>query len=218
MNYGMNSNLQSALKTKMTLFFLGMLLLEVGAFVGVSWLIGFANTCWLTFGISVLGYLILQFRSSQNFALSVVAWLLMIPGFILDIMALIVAIKPLRQAIRNRILSKFLPPEVMQSFAPESSARFADFMRGMGGMGANCRCGCDMGNAGANCNSTCGANGGSNRCSSRASGDVIDIDEGADGYEVKYSGRHDVVMKKATTTAPKSIAAEEIIDVEHEWK
>ena len=103
MNYGMNSNLQSALKTKMTLFFLGMLLLEVGAFVGVSWLIGFANTCWLTFGISVLGYLILQFRSSQNFALSVVAWLLMIPGFILDIMALIVAIKPLRQAIRNRI-------------------------------------------------------------------------------------------------------------------
>lgn len=85
MNYGMNSNLQSALKTKMTLFFLGMLLLEVGAFVGVSWLIGFANTCWLTFGISVLGYLILQFRSSQNFALSVVAWLLMIPGFILDI-------------------------------------------------------------------------------------------------------------------------------------
>ena len=215
MNYGMNSNLQSALKTKMTLFFLGMLLLEVGAFVGVSWLIGFANTCWLTFGISVLGYLILQFRSSQNFALSVVAWLLMIPGFILDIMALIVAIKPLRQAIRNRILSKFLPPEVMQSFAPENSARFADFMRGMGGMGANCRCGCDMGNAGANCNSTCGANGGSNRCSSRASGDVIDIDEGADGYEVKYSGRHDVVMKKATTTAPKSIAAEEIIDVEH---
>lgn len=202
MNYGQNSDLQRSLSAKITGAVGGMLLLEAGAFVGVCMWIGFWNACWLTFGITLLGYAIKPRSGAQAPVRSVVSWLLMIPGFVLDVLAIVVAIKPLREGIRNRILSKVLPPEMTRSFTGENAARFSDFMRGMGEMGQGC-------NRGAGCQA-------GGRC--RAADDVIDIAEGADGYEVKYSGRHDVVMKKASPEASKSLVAEDVIDVEHEWR
>lgn len=201
MDYNSMAEMKKKHSARIAIFLLCWLAAEIAAFIGVAQLVGgFANAFWLIFGFSLLGYLALSLGRIKSFAGRAVCMLLIFPGFVTDVIAAIVAIKPLRSAIYARIMSKFLPPEMIQSFKNENGAKFSDFMRGMNGAGGAADFGARASKA----------RGG-------GAGAVIDIDEG-DGYEVKYSGRHDVVMQKKAPEAPKSLEAQEIIDVEHEWK
>lgn len=201
MDYNSMAEMKKKHSARIAIFLLCWLAAEIAAFIGVAQLVGgFANAVWLIFGISILGYFALNSGRMKSLAGRAVCILLVIPGFVTDIIAAIVAIKPLRSAIYARIMPKILPPAMIQSFKNENGAKFSDFMRGMNGAGGAADFGARASKA----------RGG-------GAGVVIDIDEGA-GYEVKYSGRHDVVMQKKAPEAPKSLEAQDIIDVEHEWK
>lgn len=180
--------------------------MEVGAYIGVAYLLGEASYAfWLIVGFMFIGYVIQPSTKEARLAhpmRAIVGKLLFIPTYLTKIIALVVAIKPLRLAIQKHLLSKLLPPEISRSFSAEDMSRFADFMKGnMSGARAGT-----------------GFSEGAERRAQGDSGEVIDIDVGVGDYEVKKSGQHDIVIEKAHGKGPKSIAAEEIIDVEHEWK
>ncbi len=136
MDYNSMAEMKKKHSARIAIFLLCWLAAEIAAFIGVAQLVGgFANAVWLIFGFSFLGYLALNSGRMKSLAGRVVCILLMIPGFVTDIIAAIVAIKPLRSAIYARIMPKILPPEMIQSFKNEDRAKFSDFMRGMNGAG-----------------------------------------------------------------------------------
>lgn len=115
---------------KISLILCAWFLLEIAAFVGVVYLIGGMAAFWITLGFSVLGYFIRPTRPA-SMSLStrkLASTLLIIPGFLTDILALCVLIPPVRRALTTKLLQRLVPPALFSAFTPEQ-ARFADFAR-----------------------------------------------------------------------------------------
>ncbi|MBO5753493.1 MAG: FxsA family protein [Proteobacteria bacterium] len=238
-----NSNplVQSAIK-KLSSILMVCFILEIAAFVGVSLLIGFGYAVLLTFIICLVGYSIAPSGrpgkpapSMLTSPLKLVSTLLMIPGFLTDILAIILIIKPARIALMNFIIKKAVPREyagMLGSNPVEKIAELSEQMKNLGGMGGmggmNMN---DFAAYAANMRSGAASETGRKaekvrRASYAAADDPIDID-----YEVKKSGAEfatidvehtiDLDCSAETSSSKKkaraAIAEDDVIDVPYEW-
>lgn len=203
--------LKAGLK-KVAIYLLLWLLLEAGIFVLTGYFIGFANACWILVGSFILGYLIrpvdysLQAKPKLPTARKLASTLLMIPGYMSSLIAILVIIPPIRRFIinyvlplfkgilANRIASQFgsdVPEGLTESFAEQFKAA-------------------QTGNA--------AQTGKTKRMSSKRAqhdGDIIDIDYEIEGKKNSTSKR---AYESASGNGPKALGEEEIIDVEAEWE
>lgn len=223
-----NPMLKNSMK-KFKIFLAIYLVLEIGAFVGVGFLIGGDYAAWLTVGVMLVGYAIKPNQSVKQ-AVSqgapafsvrrVVSTLLMIPGFLTDIVAILVLIAPVRRGLQQFVLRKVLPPSLSAMLGGGGNP-FAS-MGNMGGMNMNDLLH-NMNTAKAQ---TSSRDEGEKRDpfkreprteKTRTHGDVIDID-----YEVTNGKKAETVVEIDRTTrpqsvSPKAIEADEVLDVPYEW-
>ena len=143
---------------KLTALLLGFLVLEIAAFVGVGMLIGGWNAVWLNVGFMLVGFVLKPTEPLSKQApptglpqfsgRRIASTLFMIPGFLTDIIALVLLIPPVRRFLMGAVLKKVLPPG-LGGMMGNGANPFA----GMN-MGANPFAGMNMGNAAPNAGAT----------------------------------------------------------------
>ncbi len=186
-------------------------LLEIGLFVLVGYLIGFANAFWILLGCVILGYIIrpidysLKPKAQLPTARKLASTLLMIPGYLTSIAGILIIIPPIRKLLlkllpifqnlmANRIASKLKGQEVPEGLNESFAEQFKKTVT--------------------NPSKT-------KRMSARraqADGDVIDIDYEIEGGKNEATYDSDYDSRQASKSAPKALAEEEIIDVDVEWE
>lgn len=181
--------------------------LEIGIFILLGNLFGFANALWILFGFLCLGWLIRPSGPKKSMidvnhsTRQLIATLFMIPGYLTSLAAIIFLIPPLRRAIMAFVTKRVIPKELRDQFSSTDANRLFDFMNG--------------GNVNVN----------DSRQTSRTrttSGTDECIDLDGDAYDVKYSGRYQPTARVERKALGGGSAHEtpnnDIIDVEHEFK
>ena len=127
MDLNSNPMLQSGMR-KMGFFLLLWFILEIACFIVVGYFIGGWNVFWIQFGTLILGYMI---KPSKNAAApsmmpglgggltsgrGIASILLMIPGFITDVIGLLVLIPPVRRFFSFLALRKMMPKGMNNMF------------------------------------------------------------------------------------------------------
>ena len=122
MDFNSNPMLQSGMR-KISMFLLGWFVLEIACFIVAGYFIGVWNVFWIQFGTLILGYIIKPAKKNNVPGMmpglggglptgrGIAAILLMIPGFISDLIALVMLIPPVRKLALGLVMRKFMPKQ-----------------------------------------------------------------------------------------------------------
>ncbi len=210
MDFNSNPMLQRGMK-KISMILFGWFLLEIACFIVVGYFIGGWNVFWIQFGTLILGYLIKPAKKSGTAGMmpglgsvlpsgrGIAATLLMIPGFISDLAALVMLIPPLRKLVLALIMRQFMPKSMdlgsmFGQMDPEMLKK--------------------MSQAYGDPNDFQGAGASRKRKNRKPSKDVIDVDAEIDGKKIVAS-HAEVVRPEAKI--PKALPEDnDVVDVKYE--
>ncbi len=215
--FNQNPMLKKGMK-KITLFISLFALLEIGAFIGVSYWIGFSYAFWITVLFIIIGYVIRPVQSqSSNHPLKsfsprrIASTLLMIPGFITDIIAVLVLIGPIRRFLTKKIMSRLLPSSMSNML---NGDLFSNLNRQMNLDGMNP----DFSHFDDFKSKKQRKKERRNQKDQRNQTDeVIDVDYEVEVAPGRFTSTHNLDIDHPDQYRPKALE-EEVIDVEYEWE
>ena len=128
MDYNSNPMLKSGMR-KIGLILFAWLILEIACFIVAGYFIGGWNVFWIQFGTLILGYILKPSKNAQAMGMlpglggmpsgrGIASTLLMIPGFITDVIGLLMLIPPVRSLAVGLITRKMMPKAAGNMFGP----------------------------------------------------------------------------------------------------
>lgn len=132
-NHGENmKEIERGIK-KICLLIGAWLILEIAVFIGLSICFGGWNVFWVMFLSCIAGFIIRPANANMAAMLTspraMFSTLLIVPGFLSDILAVIVVIPPLRKALTPFVTKRLIQKTLLAQFSETDPARFAQFMQ-----------------------------------------------------------------------------------------